>query len=451
MSKSKANDNIVWLPFPRTERAKPLNNPYCGLYSMFRFYVDDDSKLDKGISLDDIILDSNHQICLIEINLIKFNQKPLSVEALLNVNRIFRFFTLEDKQMIVRFLYDWEGKGILTEPKDIQVILDHMKQLSEILKEYEKSIYILQGLFIGSWGEMHNSRYLGERQMIRLANQLYQSSGKHTQIALRCPNYWRMIFKSNKPLNESMAYSELMKSRFSLFNDGMLASETDFGTYGDIYASDAKKYEEKWVRADELDFQEELCKYVSNGGEAINLSEYNDGKASIRDLRKMRVSYLHSQYDLQVLNKWKKTKSGLSDPLWKDKTSFEYIAAHLGYRLTIEDVKVTSYYSEKIKVNIKINNRGFAPSYHSFEVKVIVRDLSYEKSYEYKIDTDTRFWMPDETIDLHVDIPIGELSKDKYIISLGIYDPRSRQAIKIANTFSSIDYKGNYSLGNIQV
>ena len=444
---------IKWIPLVRTEKAERLNNPYCGLYSIYRFYADSKRNLEEGSRLEDIMIDSSHQICLVEINLIDYNDKPLTLEAIHNVKRIFRYFTLEGKQMIVRFVYDWEGKGLLSEPKDIEYILKHMDQLTAVLKEFTRNIYIIQGLFIGSWGEMHNSRYLSERSLTRLAKKLYECSGESTQIALRCPSYWRMILKTYQPLTGETAFTKFMKARFSLFNDGMLASETDFGTYGTVYARESKSYSDKWTRQDELEFQNELCKYVSNGGEAINDCEYNDAETAIECLKKMRISYLHCKYDEQVLDKWKTSKSSSLSPLWQDKSAYEYIVAHLGYRFTIMDVKLTidSKQCSDLLVKVKICNTGFAPCYNKFEVKFIIRDASYSQVYEYEVDTDTRYYMPNKATEIMKTIPIHNLNKQKYILCLGIYDPRSLQFIQVSNTFSEADHEGYYNLGNIVI
>ncbi len=441
-----------WIPLPRTEKAEELCNPYCGLYRIFRLFAESTICYDEGVSLNEIEISQSQRICLVEINLINFNDKDLSVEALDNIQNIFDFFNSNNKQMILRFVYDWEGKGILTEPKDIEIILQHMSQLSYFLKEYEASIYIVQGLFIGSWGEMHNSRYLSDRHMKRLAKQLYDCTGTSTQIALRCPSYWRMIFNTYDPLNHEMAFTEHMSARFSLYNDGMMASETDFGTYGTTYAKEAERHNVKWVRQDELEFQNSLCKYVSNGGEVVNNNEYNDISVAIKDLEKMHVSYLHSEYDKEVLNKWKAGKSGLSNPLWRDKSAFEYIAAHLGYRYSLIDIKLSTVSDKSsIKINVKICNTGFAPSYHKFDVKIAIRSRAYLDINEYIVDTDTRFWMPNDTIDLELDIANDFQKKSKYILCFGIYDPRSKQKIEIANTFSKADHMGYYSIGNILI
>ena len=96
-----------------------------------------------------------------------------------------------------------------------------------------------------------------------------------------------MIFKTNQPLDDKTAYSKLIRSRFSLFNDGILSSYTDYGTYGYIRAKVSDNYSDKWIRKDELNFQNKLCRYVSNGGEVINNCKYNDVETAVRELRIM--------------------------------------------------------------------------------------------------------------------------------------------------------------------
>ena len=444
---------INWTPLPRTEKAEALSNPYCGLYSIYQFYADNEKLQPGDVIIENISLNPDQQLCLIEINLIHFNESSLSEEALYNIKRIFLFFTDKGKQMIVRFLYDWEGKGVLNEPKDINIILEHMKQLSPLLKEYTDRIYILQGLFIGSWGEMHNSRYLGERQMLLLAREIYDCSGEHTQIALRCPSFWRMIFKTILPLEEDTAFSNIRKARFALFNDGIMASDTDYGTYGSISSRDAVTYGEKWIREEELDFQSKMCRYVSNGGEVINDNPYNNVPMAIETLKKMRISYLHQKYDEKVLNKWKAGRCGGTNNLWKNRTAYDYIMAHLGYRFTIEDVGLmfTSDKRGDLKVMLRMRNKGFAPCYHKFKVRFVVRTATFSEIYEYYVDTDTRTWMPEERVELEACIPTSELRNPGYILCFGIFDPRSQRPIQIANTFSEADYTGMYHLGNLSL
>ncbi len=444
---------LKWIPLPRSERAERLNNPYCGLYSIFRFYADSDVILKEGVRIEEVQVEQGQQLCLVEINLLNFNERELTKEALDIIRRIFRHFSSLEKQLIVRFVYDWEGKGVLSEPKDLEIIVNHMSQLSPLLKEYTRDIYILQGLFIGSWGEMHNSRYLSERHVTRLARQIYECTGDKTQIALRCPSFWRMVFRTYQPLDKETAFTNIQKARFSLFNDGIMASETDLGTYGEISFRDSKSCGDKLLRKEELEFQNQLCRYVSNGGEVVNECPWNDAAPAIEALREMRISYLHSDYDERVLEKWKSVKSGINRAPWKDRTAFEYIVAHLGYRFTIEEASLSlaEDKSGNMRASVKISNQGFAPCYHPFTVKFVVRTASFSEVHEYTVDTDTRLWMPQDTVELEVQIPCGDLEQRYYILCFGIHDPRTGKPIQMTNTFSAINYSGDYSLGNFAI
>ncbi len=450
MARGNRVTKIKWMPLPRREKAEALKNPYCGLYAIFRFFADSDRMHPTGEVVESILPDPGRQLCLVEINLLPYHEEPLPEEALHKIGRVLRHFATQGKQLILRFVYDWEGKGVLNEPKDIGVILGHMGQLSPLLKEYTEDIYILQGLFIGSWGEMHSSRYLGERNMAHLAKRIYECAGEKTQIALRCPSFWRMIFKTYRPLDETEAFTDIQKARFALFNDGIMASEADFGTYGGISAADAKAYGDKWLREEELEFQNKLCRYVSNGGEVVNECRYNDAEQAIGTLRRMRVSYLHAEYDEQVLNKWKSARLGSGYGLWKDRTAFEYIAAHLGYRFTLGETSLwLSPDKSSLRAAVRITNKGFAPCYHKFEVRFVARTASFSEVREYEVDTDTRRWMPEERLELETVIPISSWERKNYILGFGIYDPRSGQPVQIANTFSAADHTGVYRLGNL--
>lgn len=62
--------------------------------------------------------------------------------------------------MILRVCYDTEGKGMEREPQRIFVVQRHMQALGSLAERYADAILTVQGVFVGSWGEMHTSRFL---------------------------------------------------------------------------------------------------------------------------------------------------------------------------------------------------------------------------------------------------------------------------------------------------
>ena len=80
------------MPLPRSEKAEALINPYCGLYSIFRFYADSALMYEEDVEIESVKIEKDQQLCLVEINLVHFNEIPISKEALFIIERIFGHF-----------------------------------------------------------------------------------------------------------------------------------------------------------------------------------------------------------------------------------------------------------------------------------------------------------------------------------------------------------------------
>ena len=121
----------------------------------------------------------------------------------------------------------------------------------------------------------------------------------------------------------------------------MLGTANDTGTYGDTAAS-ADTYRSAWVREDELSFQNELCNFVPNGGEVTLDNPLNDLAHAIQDLSRMHVSYLNSEHDPAVLDKWKAAAYKDKASVFNGLSGYDYIERHLGYRYVIQDTALDS-------------------------------------------------------------------------------------------------------------
>ena len=211
--------------------------------------------------------------------------------------------------MILRFLYDWDGNAQSTEPNDISQIENHMRQCAQILNEHKDNIYLVQGIFIGNYGEMHHSRFSSTEEQIQLFTVLRGCLDDEIYMAVRTPAQLRAVLAADH-LDEGQA----VVIKTGLFNDGMMASESDLGTYTN--------------RSRELSYQDVVCLTVPNGGEVVSDTVYNDIENAMNTLQTMHVSYLNRMYDEKVLKKWK------NQP-YEDTRGYDYIGAHLGYRYEI--------------------------------------------------------------------------------------------------------------------
>ena len=194
------------------ESARPLRNPNRGFYYIYQFHI-----TDQETDYNDLVErfyygDTETTLALVQINLKEYRAQEISPAGLKNIDALFNALAQRDKQLIVRFLYDWEQKNLLTEPASLDLILQHMEQLGEILNRYSDSIFTLQGLFVGDWGEMHSTRYESPQELRRLAQKLAEITGGY--LSVRTPAQWRQI-------TEDGADTALV-ARLGLFNDGIL-------------------------------------------------------------------------------------------------------------------------------------------------------------------------------------------------------------------------------------
>lgn len=431
MFRRKAEKRSSFRPFPLREETGCLLNPYRGFYAICRMYADSLILEEKNIPVTQYIPPREHTLVLLEVNLQRFRAGDLSGAALENIGAALEHFASLNVAVILRFTYDWDGQGALNEPLSLSIILQHMGQLSPLMLHYGPQIYILQGLFIGSWGEMHNTRYTSQSHLITLAEQLAACSSPHTYIAVRCPNQWRTIFRCYSPLSFSDVRRSAMQTRFCLFNDAIMGSETDMGTYGSLSRSESTSYTDKLNRYDEVLFQTQLCRYVPNGGEVLHASALNDFKPAVRTLAAMRVSYLNSNYDRAVLDKWAKGNSAAG--AFRKASDLEYIGAHLGYRYALQKCE-THVTHGRCHVKLTIANQGFSPCYRPVRAEVILCDEQGSLLAACPVDTDVRTWLPESSAVIGCDFPIPAKAGPRCLLGLRLTDTLMHREIRLCNT-----------------
>lgn len=342
-----------------------IRGPERGFYSILRYMVTESPMPPTGS-----VEDERDGLILAEINLCRYAEAPLPERALRGVGNLLHALRSPDRGIIVRFLYDWDGRSLSTEPKSLDRILGHMEQLGPLLRDNAEAIFLSQGLFIGSWGEMHGSRFLRQRDLRRLYSTFMETTGGLVRPSVRTPALWRSVTGAARPPDGSCAEPPPL-SLPGLFNDGMLGSESDLGTYA----------EEPSARERELAFQNQLCRLVPNGGEAVGTGPRSDPEAALDSLSRMHVSYLNRGYDGRTLDKWR--SAVIREPgLWQGRSFFDYVEAHLGYRFVIREASLRrSPFSGTLTARVTLENTGFAPIYHNTEAWLVFAGEGGEISF----------------------------------------------------------------------
>lgn len=65
---------------------------------------------------------------------------------------ILKTFSDAGKDILLRFVYDLEGKGLENEPDRFAIVERHFQQLAELMRAQAQLIFVYQGILVGSWG-----------------------------------------------------------------------------------------------------------------------------------------------------------------------------------------------------------------------------------------------------------------------------------------------------------
>ena len=436
--------------FSFTESARELRNPNRGIYHLYRFQITEEPEDYKALVQERYQKDTDTELTLVQISLQAYREKEIGEMGLENIKELFSALGELDKQLIIRFMYDEYGENELYEPESIEIILTHMEQLGPVLCEAEKDIFVIQGLFTGNWGEMNGTRYSSSEDMRLLAERLAEVTDQSTYLSVRMPAQWRGILGLNDPA-EALA-THILAGRLSLFNDGILGSDSDYGTY---LTEDFVGIDEygRWRRAEELDFQRELCRTVPNGGEVINENVLNDFENSVKELAAMHVTYLNTDYDEKVLKKWKETRVA-EEGCFDGMDGYTYMERHLGYRLLIHDTCLKPSKDKKsVYAAVHLKNVGFAPLYKTPKIKLILYSEEEGQLPPMEMSCAVDQLVGGKERDAlqmaGVKIAVDELKRGRYEVYFFMEDQDTGRGILMANEEEEEEY--GYRIGRIVV
>lgn len=354
------------------ECMEPVGNPGRGWYRIYTFEAG--KSREKPVFSDAQREEERLALMLFDIG--AFADRELPDDAVRTFTGILKQFEAEGMDVILRVVYDREGKGMEKEPSCISIVQAHMKALGQAVKEAGSAVFLFQGLFVGSWGEMHGSKFLSKEHLKRLYGSWEEATGGTVKTAFRRPQQIRLVFPKIPE-----------ECRIGFFDDAMFGSPNHLGTFGGLGCANAQ-WEEAWDIDRELVFLEQIACAVPCGGEAVLESgaEFCEDEAgfgsggkscedravfrsgrpcrggvqddgaktaeqTVQQLQRMHVSYLNCVHDPRILQRWKTTAyCG-----WK--SLYEYIGAHLGYRFVLRDVSLNE---KDMRLCMCVRNTGFA-------------------------------------------------------------------------------------------
>ena len=179
---------VTYTPVLMEESTGELSNPYIGFYQIHGYLLEDTASFDLAHIQS---LEYGPGLVLLQFNLQQYATAPISDTGLTLLDQVLAAWQSTGRQLIVRFLYDWDGDVRDKEPASLSLVLEHMTQTSQVLNQYASCVYILQGVYLGAWGEMHSSPLLDEKSLITLLTHLAQVTDPRIYLAVRTPEIGR--------------------------------------------------------------------------------------------------------------------------------------------------------------------------------------------------------------------------------------------------------------------
>lgn len=336
-----------------SENIKKILNPDQGFYSAACVQVGKDTIADRTY-----IINNNFQLYHLRMDISAFSKVvngvediPLTQKALENIDQMLSVYQKKKKNVIIRFAYDKNFEGKKDQEPSVNMMIQHITQLSPILTKYNIVLTAIEVGMVGPWGEMHSSK-IATAETINLLMKAFIEKTSNIPILVRTPkmiyNYLNITIKD---IDSTIIKPGAPEYKLGLFNDGYLGSSSDLGTYSN--------------RTKEIPWLAHQTNHLPFGGEVtMPDSTLHDIDKCLPEMHQIHLSYLNNDWNDQVVQvKWKKsnyTESCGNNTIYYNQSAFTYIQNHLGYRFVLEKSIFTysSSYS-LINITLTLKNVGF--------------------------------------------------------------------------------------------
>ena len=366
---------------------------------------------------------SGTTLTLCYFNLASYVNAPIGQSALDTFQTQMDNMRAAGIKAIVRFTYNQSDSGTDAALPQLNA---HMDQLAPYLSRNKDVIAVVQGGFIGSWGEYANSQHYGQIQALSaqniadraavMAKQL-ATTPPERQVQIRFPRS-KVALYGSAPLSATEAFNGTAKSRVAHHNDCFLSTSTDWGTYGNTST------EYPYLAAD--------SNYLAVGGETCKVnSPRSDCPTALQEMAKFHWSYLHQGYHLEVLDNW------------RAKDCFTQIQQRLGYRFVLQNgtYPMSAKPGGAFAANFTIKNEGWAAPFNARDVELVFRNTATGALYRSKLNADPRKWLSGQTVTVSQNVVLpADMGTGNYTVLLNLPDPmsslrnRPEYAIQLANS-----------------
>lgn len=409
-----------------TER---INNPDQGFYRPIYVRVTED-----GVSYNKNIVNDTTQLYHLRVDISAFSQannetadKALTEDALSGIDELLSYLQEKNKSAIARFVYDPGLNGASNKEPALDMILQHISQLSAILDQYHDTLTAIEVGLVGPWGEMHTST-MANKDVINALIDAYLNNTTEIPILVRTP---RMMYNylgiTMDDIDTYRIESTEKAYRLGLYNDGYLGSSTDLGTYSN------REKEVPWLALQNG--------HLPYGGEVvIPDSELHNIENCLDEMFQLHLSYLNIEWNYNVIDKWKNstyTEAAGADSLYYGETAFQYIENHMGYRFVLEN-SIFEYDTavSQFSIDLSLRNVGFGNLNRPMNMTLLLESETGEIT-----SIDAGQFVGQEKITFQTDL---NLTEENYNVYLKLDKGNDKYALRFANNLWNEELQANH-------
>ncbi|MDE6567676.1 MAG: DUF4832 domain-containing protein [Lachnospiraceae bacterium] len=429
---ARPTPTVVTKQYPQNlnyqEITERINNPDQGFYRPIYVRVDED-----GANYNKNIVTDTTQLYHLRIDISAFSQASnetadiaLTKNALSGIDNLLSYLQEKNKSAIARFVYDPRLSGVSNKEPALDMILQHISQLSAILDQYHDTLTAIEVGLIGPWGEMHTST-MANKDVINALTDAYLNNTTEIPILVRTP---KMIYNylgiTMDDIDTYRIESTAKAYRLGLYNDGYLGSSNDLGTYSN------REKEVPWLALQNA--------HLPYGGEVvIPDSQFHNIENCLDEMFQLHLSYLNIEWNNNVIEKWKNstyTEAAGTDSLYYGDTAFQYIENHMGYRFVLEN-SILEYDTavSRFGIDLSLKNVGFGNLNRAMNMTLLLESETGEITSIDAGQFDGR-----EKITFQTDL---NLTEGNYKVYLKLDKGNDKYALRFANDLWNEELQAN--------
>ncbi len=401
-----------------------------------------------------------------------FNQATIPQSLFDTINSNLDKFRQNGIKVLFRFAYETDTSR--TKGPSLNNMLSHITQIanSNIIKNNEDVIYCLEAGFLGAWGEWHavTSGYLEFNYNLNLStmNSVFSNRTKVLNEILKITNKKVLIRNVMDHINITSD-----KSRIGFHNDFFMAQNgyVNDSSYSDIAIPGVDRWSGPNIseRIVWFDYMTPITKQIPMDGEIGWSNEFCDvnGMNAVKRLsvhHYSTFSHIHNYTEnttCLAIKSWMSIPFSTSDanslnvPVSNNyfdtnKTIYDYIRDHLGYRIELQSSDFTLSNNKQIKCLIKLINKGFSRMMNDRNVFLILLDNNTNSITKFNTSINAINWYSysDDNSQYTIDFTINfnSLSGNNYTIGISIEsnDGLLFNHIQLANSDIIYDNGINY-------